>query len=69
MPDIQMCQGESDNGLSCIMRDRCYRYTASPGMVQAFGLPGDDFDGTKCELFLSNETRTGVGIKENKHDD
>lgn len=60
MPDISMCKGEQyEEGDSlygrgpivCPLRDRCYRYTATPERVQSyfatppFGITGE------CEYF------------------
>ena len=47
MPDIQMCMGQKEeNGqepVVCMVRNQCYRYTATPSTYQAWGGVGRDF--------------------------
>lgn len=49
MPDISMCKNDK-----CPSREKCYRYTATPGMYQAYvefsPKEGDD----KCRYFWNN---------------
>lgn len=49
MPDISMC---TDHG--CSLRDKCYRYTATPGMWQTYAGFSQDEDGN-CDYFWDNE--------------
>lgn len=54
MPDIQMCPGHNPDKTPCPLRDKCYRYRATPNETwQSFGF-GEYADG-KCRLFYPIE--------------
>lgn len=36
MPDITMCMGFKPSGDMCKIRDKCYRFTATPDHFQSF---------------------------------
>jgi hypothetical protein len=49
MADISMCSGKG-----CKQKERCYRFTATKGMMQSFfGTPPMETD-TECEYFWDN---------------
>ena len=51
MPDISMCA----NGLSCELRDTCYRYVAKSSRYQSYIAPPDP--GKDCEYYWPTEER------------
>ena len=51
MADIAMCKGEG-----CLLRDKCYRHTATPGEHwQSYIAPQYDPDTGQCKRFLEGE--------------
>lgn len=60
MPDLQMCTAiyqddETGKTIECGVRFNCYRHTAKPSMMQAWGQPDPDFqelDG--CDNYWPN---------------
>jgi hypothetical protein len=48
-PDISMCANEE-----CPLKEKCYRYTAKPEMMQSYGDFKPDENG-ECEYFWDNK--------------
>jgi hypothetical protein len=44
MPDIQLCTAVDGDGNVCRVAHECYRHTATPSTMQAYGPPMEDFD-------------------------
>ena len=56
MADIQKCLGETgmgENIIICMVREKCYRYTAPANELwQSYGPPAPDFESEKgCGIF------------------
>lgn len=60
MPDIQMCTGvytdaEPSEIQLCGVRFNCYRHTAQPSQMQAWGPPASDFQKSDgCDNYIPN---------------
>ena len=52
MPDITLCINTN-----CPLKDKCYRYTAKPELLQAYTRFEYDEKTNTCKYFINNKTK------------
>lgn len=52
MPDISMCEGKD-----CPLKDKCYRFIATPDKYHQSYFTEPPYENDKCEYFISIERK------------